>query len=235
MEIKKSNIGKTVYLVDKFNILLYEGQIIDVAETKYYNGTVTLSYKVETDAPQSYYKVMKLEAWQYKAASPWNNISFYFIKEQASKKIEELKIKRNKEIDIRLNTKFISTSILLSDLKVSPEDNIIIDLFKVNSISTLSFNQSQIKQLTKYLEFIDNLIKNDNELFFDSNAYFKHLPNSNEFEKVELDKVKITFIAALLKNKVIKMSLYVDYTAQGYKIIKWNKFDTFFHYNNIIL
>lgn len=169
---------------------------------------------------------MFLSGWQYKNNSRWQSTSFYFVREQAVKRLAELEALEQEQKERLTKTKELHKKLTIAEIIDKPEEllsNIIID-----GAVDLVFNQSQLKQINEnYFTLIKEIINNKDNIYFDSNYDFGVEP----FERVNIDNITLFFNLSIFGNNIKSMNFRIRYKAYGYMLtINYKKWYKFFKY-----
>lgn len=231
MKMSKKNVGKTVYIVSVWDRKLLEGKIVSVEENTSGN-TYDNEYTVITDAEDdSYNKHITLRHYNYKNSLSWSDYNFYFIKEQALRRLDELK---DRESKIKRDRELASNSWrYLSFVDVKEKSRVVLmNMLLGRDSFDLNINQSQIKQINKYLDMLQEIVDNAGKLMFNFKSAFERATwISNDVEKINPINLSFTFMNKLQHNKLKQCSIFVVYETHGYRfqinIKKWKKFFTY--------
>ena len=96
----------------------------------------------------------------------------------------------------------------------------------------LNINQSQLKQINKYLDMLQEIVDNAGKLMFNFKPAFERATwISNDVEKINPINLSFTFMNKLQHNKLKQCSIFVVYETHGYRfqmnIKKWKKLFTY--------
>ena len=246
-KINKENIGKTIYITNTYHKTIQEGVIIGIKEFDSLCGVKSSMYAVSISTENDGIKNMFLSEWQYKNNSRWHSTSFYFVREQAVKRLAELEALEQAQKERLTKTKRLYKELTIAEIIDKPEEllsNIIID-----GAVDLVFNQSQLKQINEnYFTLIKEIINNKDNVYFDSNYAFlltREIINNKDniyfdsnydfgvepFEHVNIDNITLIFNLNVFGNNVKSMGFRIRYKAYGYVLtINYKKWYKFFKY-----
>lgn len=230
-QINKENIGKTIYITNTHHKTIQEGVIIGIKEFDSLCGVKSSMYAVSISTENDGIKNMFLSGWQYKNNSRWQSTSFYFVREQAVKRLDELEALEQAQKERLTKTKDLYKELTIAEMLDKPEE-LLSDII-IDSNADLVFNQSQLKQINEtYFTLIKEIINNKDNIYFDSNyAFFKFTPGVEPFEHVNIDNITFIFNLNIFGNNVKSTSFRIGYKAYGYMVTinykKWYKFSKY--------
>lgn len=232
METSEKNLGKTLYIVNKYDKKIIEGKII-FAEEDTHNGKPFMRYKVAVNEGESIFgKYLTLDTYHYKNSYRWSTYNFYFVKEQAEARLAQLKLNEEKEQIRRLNTVNRNVVLEVDDIKGCSR-NEVLNILLAEKLACNIFNQSQYKQLLNTIDELLNIANNADSLIFKAQVAYKDF-NSLRKDLIYVNPNDLTFnfVGNICLNKLKKASLYIRYANNGFRLsINIKKWKKFFHIN----